>query len=40
VGGMIGKILSEHSRRRNDLIWAYNLRGETPAEDISNMGIC
>lgn len=40
VGGMIGHILSEHSRRRSDMIWVFNLRGETPVEDISNIGLC
>lgn len=37
---MIGHILSEHSRRRSEIIWMFNLRGETPIEDISNTGIC
>lgn len=40
VGSMVGKVLSEHVRRRSELIWLYNLRGETPAEDISSMGLC
>lgn len=30
VGGMIGKVLSEHSRRRNDIVWIASLRGEKP----------
>lgn len=37
---MIGHILSEHSRRRSELIWLFNLRGEVPVEDISNTGLC
>lgn len=37
---MIGKVLSEHSRRRNEIIWAYNLRGEYPEEEISSKGLC
>lgn len=32
--------MSEHSRRRTDMIWHFNIRGETPAEDISNIGLC
>ena len=40
VGGMMGKILSEHSRRRNDIVWFASLRGEKPEEDLSKKGIC
>ena len=27
VGGMIGHILAEHSRRRNDVVFILNVRG-------------
>lgn len=40
VGGMIGKILSEHSSRRNEVVFFLNIRGETPADDLSNSGLC
>ena len=40
VGGMIGHILCEHARRRNEVVFFLNIRGEMPAEDLSNAGIC
>ena len=40
VGGMIGHLLCEHSRRRNEVVFFLNIRGEMPADDLSNSGIC
>lgn len=38
-GRVIGKILSTHSQRRDDIVWMYSLRGEEPEEDICLKGI-
>jgi len=40
VGETIGKILSDHSQRRNEIVWMYGLRGEYPEEDLSRAGLC
>ena len=40
VGGMIGHVLAEHSRRRNEVVFFLNIRGEMPADDLSNTGLC
>lgn len=38
-GRIVGKILSTHSQRRDDIVWVYSLRGEEPEEDISLKGV-
>lgn len=40
VGSMIGKIMSDHSTRRDELIWIASIRGEELADDLSKKGIC
>lgn len=37
---MVGKIMSEHSSRRDELIWFASLRGEALEDDLSKKGIC
>jgi hypothetical protein len=37
---MIGKILSTHNQRRDDIIWMASLRGEVVEEELSKKGIC
>jgi hypothetical protein len=39
-GRIIGKIMSHHSQRRDDIVWMYSLRGEEAEEDISLKGLC
>jgi Leucine-rich repeat (LRR) protein len=39
-GGMIGKILSEHSQRKNDILYLYSIRKLKPEFDLANTGIC
>lgn len=40
TGRIVGKILSAHCQKRDDIVWMYGLRGEEPEEDISLKGIC
>ena len=40
MGRVVGKILSTHCQKRDDVVWMYSLRGEDPDEDISLKGIC
>jgi len=39
IGSLIGKILSSHCEKRNEVVWMYSLRGEYPTEDLSLKGI-
>ncbi|KAL4445924.1 hypothetical protein ABPG74_010916 [Tetrahymena malaccensis] len=39
-GGLIGKLLSSHSKNRDEHIWLCGLRGEVPENDINLEGIC
>lgn len=39
-GGLIGKLLSSHSKNRDEKIWLCGLRGEVPENDINLEGIC
>jgi centrosomal protein CEP78 len=36
AGRVIGKMLSTHCKKRDDVVWMYSLRGEEPEEDISH----
>ena len=38
IGSLIGKILSTHCEKRNEIVWMYSLRGEYPSEDLSLKG--
>lgn len=38
IGLLIGKILSCHCEKRNEIVWMYSLRGEKPPEDLSLRG--
>ncbi|EGR29888.1 hypothetical protein IMG5_146610 [Ichthyophthirius multifiliis] len=40
AGGLIGKLLSSHSKNRDDRIWLCGLRGEVPENDVNLEGIC
>ena len=40
AGYQLGKILSSHCQRRNDIIWNIKLRDEYVEEDLALMGIC
>mgnify|MGYP000942230539 FL=1 len=37
-GGMIGKIISEHGKKRDELVYIYSIRGHEPEEDIDLKG--
>ncbi len=37
---MIGNIMAEHSQRRNEVVYFLQIRGEVPADDLSNTGLC
>ena len=37
-GLLIGKILSSHCEKRNEIVWMYSLRGEIPSENLSLKG--
>lgn len=39
-GGIIGKLLSSHSKNRDDHVWLCGLRGEVPENDVNLEGIC
>ena len=38
IGTLIGKIMSNHCEKRNEVVWMHSLRGELPAEDLSLKG--
>lgn len=40
TGTLIGKIISSHCEKRNEIVWLHSLRGENPEEDLSLKGIC
>ena len=40
TGLIIGKILSAHCKRRDDIIWSQGEKNEPIEEDISLKGIC
>ncbi|KAL4492496.1 hypothetical protein ABPG72_005631 [Tetrahymena utriculariae] len=39
-GGLIGKLLSSHSKNRDEHIWLCGLRGEVPENNVNLEGIC
>jgi hypothetical protein len=39
-GMMIGKIISSHAEKRDQIIWVYSIRGDKPDEDIELKGLC
>lgn len=38
IGTLIGKIVSSHCEKRNEVLWMHSLRGELPEEDLSLKG--
>lgn len=39
-GMLIGKLLSAHSRNRDEHVWLCGLRGEVPENDVNLEGLC
>jgi hypothetical protein len=39
-GGIIGKVLSEHSKRRNSIVNLLNTKNINPKFNVGNTGLC